>query len=912
MSSVKLDNDPFNKLTKVDLKPFKLGKDVTQHVGYKKTLLENEFKNLKPKTKYKLLVEYQNYTQQGGNGSKATEYYDITRFCKPAATSRIENNTTSINDPANYLDPRTNSVLWAYPYFISNSEGRLSLSTFASAMWVLQNNVLTDWDKSSFDRWRENAKISFLLVPYSEVQINEATNTATTPRISSEQSPVVYGGPKGGSSLTTTDPTDVQVTTQKVNPSYIQTFYLDSNAVNSSKYVDLTDVTLFFRNKPNRLINRSGVESPSVTVSIVDVINGEPQIRNQYTKSIVDKPYTSIVSSSDATTPTVFDFIDPVRLETNKTYAILVISDDPEFELWSCVTGHRTVGTNSPSSGASKEHRGDLYENISSVSAVSNQSFEEIFIKRDNEDLKFEVGVAEYDVSNNVTISVTNNNDEFVVVTDLSSDFFATEYVYINTANSTGSVSISGGQQTLTGTGTAFTGLAEEERIVLIDSSNNQIREVVDVELIVSDTEVFLKEPVVNAIQGNYVRTVTGRVQNYFPETSKLILTDSTANTSSYISEGSTLVGVESSSTATVDSLATVPVSVFSTDIDMQVPSTYNFSGTYNFAHPDGDSYAISPSNESQLLYFEPNHIRTYNAQVLSRSLEITELSGDKSANIQISFVYNGPASDFTFDSPELEVDGVTFSTSEWIINNDLTNEHTLRGSASTKHISEKLTFAQGSSAEDIRVIYNSYRPTGTDIKCYAKIINPEDSEAFDDKSWTLLELKRGGGQVSSSEDVTDFREFEFGFPNFPPTETTLSGTVNTETQNGNNRVIGSGTTFTSSISAGDVIKIYNPLFPNDNYGVYSVDSVLDNTTLVLTEQVTNNNIIGSGLKIDTLSTMYTAFNNKDNSNIVRYFDSTGASYDTYDTVAIKTVLTSTNGTVVPKVNDYRVIAVSA
>ena len=112
-------------------------------------------------------------------------------------------------------------------------------------------------------------------------------------------------------------------------------------------------------------------------------------------------------------------------------------------------------------------------------------------------------------------------------------------------------------------------------------------------------------------------------------------------------------------------------------------------------------------------------------------------------------------------------------------------------------------------------------------------------------------------------------------------------------------------------MSAGDIIKIYSPLFP-DNYGIFSIESVDSNTSITLTDSVSNVNIQDTGLKIDTLSTPYTAFNNSDNFNIIRYFNSTGESYDTYSTVAIKTVLLSDTTSIVPKIDDFRVIGVSA
>ena len=569
------------------------------------------------------------------------------------------------------------------------------------------------------------------------------------------------------------------------------------------------------------------------------------------------------------------------------------------------------IGTNTASTGAPKGFKGELYRATNAPSTLQNSTFENLFQKKDDTDLKFEIAVAEYSIGSNIVVTATNNDEEFLTIENETGDFIGTEHVYVQAANATGNVSISGGDTTLTGVGTTFTSLVENELIVLIDNADPTKVEVAKVSVVVSDTEAVIEEPVLNDIDGNYIQTVTAEVESYFPGIKRLVLTNSSANTTNYITTSSVLVGVDSGETAGVASINNVPVSAFETDMDLDLPSTFKVTGVYNFANS-----ASSMSTENNVLdFYGPNYIRNYDAYILSRSNEVVNLAGAKSANIQITFDYQGPYSATSFDSPILNLDDFTFSTSRWLINNDVTNEHTNYGNAFTKHISKPLTFREGGSAEDIRVIYNAWRPNGTDVKCYAKIINSEDPDNFDDKSWTLLEMKRGTGEFGSKDDSNDFREYEFGFPAYPPSSDTLDGTVDTIQENGNNTVVGIGTEFANTstgLSAGDIIKIYNPLFPDTNYGVFSVDTVTSDTEIVLTSTVANNNIKGTGLKIDRLSTPHTAFNNSDNLNIVRYFSSTGVSYDTYTTVIIKTVLTAPNGQIVPKVNDFRVIGVSS
>lgn len=99
------------------------------------------------------------------------------------------------------------------------------------------------------------------------------------------------------------------------------------------------------------------------------------------------------------------------------------------------------------------------------------------------------------------------------------------------------------------------------------------------------------------------------------------------------------------------------------------------------------------------------------------------------------------------------------------IINNVTTNEDTRYGDALTKYISQSITLAEGQDAEDIRVFCSGYRPVGTNITCYVKFLNSEDSDNFEDKVWTQLNLTGGETTYSSSIDTTDFREYEYTMP---------------------------------------------------------------------------------------------------------------------------------------------------
>lgn len=271
---------------------------------------------------------------------------------------------------------------------------------------------------------------------------------------------------------------------------------------------------------------------------------------------------------------------------------------------------------------------------------------------------------------------------------------------------------------------------------------------------------------------------------------------------------------------------------------------------------------------------------------------------------------------------------GLAFS--HYAINNDYTNENTNYGKADAKFITKKVSFDAGKYAEDIVAFLTVYRPTGTDIKLFARIHNSNDLDAFDDKDWTLLEVT-DGNIYSSSSDPTNYIQMTFGFPQYPNTALTFAGTVSVADV-ANLTVTGSGTTFSSNATANlhvnDLIKIYSPLFPTDHYWITVVSSVANDSSFTITDPIANTGVIGSGLKLDLLGRVgntsspqigypFQAFNNQPNENVVRYYTSGMSPVDTYDTMQLKIVLLSNSNITsssqsIPKVDDIRVVGVSA
>lgn len=849
-----------------------------------------QFRQLKPNTKYKIFLQ---------NNEGALQE-DITRFSKPFGKSVRDNNNTALFDE-----------------FTSTSSGEL----FVKAKPLGTDNVsLTndDWDKHwRFSNTKTNlsdiGRKNFVVVESSQVS-GDAGATDKTKEILSRIQPISLDNDREDLKLQ-------RKVKQNFRFDYIQTFFIDPNSVDNAKTIDLTDVTLYFRNKPDRELNKSKRVDPGVTIALIDIDNDRPNVEKQYQDSIINVAWSFISPSSDASNQTRFEFTSPVRVEPGRFYGIAIMFEDDDYVLWSSKRGDILVNTEQVSPGSSKEHRGVLYEKTNASSTLQNINFDDVYTKRKDTDLKFDIHVAEYDLSANVDVRLVNIDQEFLVISNTDDKWVGSEYVYKQAANSTGTVAITAGTIDLVGTSTTFTNdLTKDSQIVLQEGSNVQV---VTIGSVVNNTLAYVKSDVLYTMTtGGYKVTPVGVVDHYDYNTKLLYLKKSSANSTNYFENSDTILGLESGEEATITKVGAFPVGAFNSDLDISLPSNYTLTGTYKFSEQDSvNALAFSLySTNKDLEFFNSNYIRDYEGVIVSRSLEArneanmfdqdndANTSDGKSVRFNLDFVYEGTGTT-SYESPLIDISQTALAVKQWRINNDTTNEHTNSGNALSKHISTRLTLDEGQVAEDIRVIQNAYRPIGTNIKVYAKILNAEDPDPFDDKNWTELRRISGENTFSEKDNFEDYREFEYSFPSTIPSDTTLDGTVTTE--NGNATIVGVGTSFDADVANGDVIKIYSEFF-EDNYGYFSVVGVTSNTELVLNEPITNNDIVGSGFKIDTVTTPQTAFLNPLNLNIVRYFGENGESYDGYSTVAIKTILLSEDGLVTPRVDDNRVISVSA
>ena len=107
-------------------------------------------------------------------------------------------------------------------------------------------------------------------------------------------------------------------------------------------------------------------------------------------------------------------------------------------------------------------------------------------------------------------------------------------------------------------------------------------------------------------------------------------------------------------------------------------------------------------------------------------------------------------------------------------------------GNGMAKYFTKKVVLSPGNDSGDMRVFYTAYRPVGTNIYVYYKILSSSDTSVFETGNWQLMTQVGNGNAYSSS--LTDLIEYECA-PG-------LNGTANNNISYTNS----SGQTYTSFI----------------------------------------------------------------------------------------------------------------
>jgi hypothetical protein len=81
-------------------------------------------------------------------------------------------------------------------------------------------------------------------------------------------------------------------------------------------------------------------------------------------------------------------------------------------------------------------------------------------------------------------------------------------------------------------------------------------------------------------------------------------------------------------------------------------------------------------------------------------------------------------------------------------------------GNGSVRYITRRVTLADGFDSGDLRVYLTAYKPSGSSVHVYYKILSGSDSDVFDDKNYQLMTELGNSNFVSTNKK--DYRELSF------------------------------------------------------------------------------------------------------------------------------------------------------
>jgi len=657
-----------------------------------------------------------------------------------------------------------------------------------------------------------------------------------------------------------------------------QTFIIQKQKGGDILY--LTSIDVYFKNKD---------ESKGVTLELREVNESGYPTPEVLPFSKVYKKSSQILTSNTAATPTTFTFGSPVAVKTEKEYAIVLTPDanSPDYRVWTSIPGLPDVSNTSIVANESWG-LGTLFFSTSNraFSPVQNEDLKFTVkraefsptsgtVKLNNADYEFlTVNVASGVFSGGedaaqmqpsyLTPTITTNTTSYVIQTSssLTSSLSPGDNILIiyGTGQTLATANVKTVGTAVSNAGSTTTNFSSEFSRGAFIRIGNEVRQVINVASATSMTidsplnttalneahytvtpafdvlrvesanssSITVNRPpnsvVNNSIAASLQRVVKGTVSYFNGGKNKLYLKESNSSNSVFRIRTSNstylgyIVGDTSDAMASVTSIDDIPGTIFTPLINsLIVPGTsVNFDATFTklAGGTDTQSYTLGGRN---VVKFNDSAI------VKSKSNEISGSTLTKSFTASLAY-----SSAFADTSPVIDINPSSIIVSKFNINNDSSNENTRYGNAQSKYVSKRLILNDGLDAEDIKVYVRAFRPAGTDVEVYAKILNTSDGESFESKTWSQLQLTTSSSLFSSSLNDNDIKEYEYTFKN-TPSSTVLPGKV---TSYSNTTIDGQNVTWTATFNANsgvnataDFISIASNTFRNGDTLTYSVST---------------------------------------------------------------------------------------
>jgi len=486
-----------------------------------------------------------------------------------------------------------------------------------------------------------------------------------------------------------------------------QTFFTPKPKSNKVSYgVFVTSVDLFFGAKPS--LARGSMQLP-VSVKIARCSNGFPT-KDYLAVSTVkakDVKVSTSPSIDDPDTITNFPFSDPVYLQPDTEYALIVYSDSPEYECYIAELGGSVLGADPPRRISEQPYSGSFFRSQNATTWTPYQ----------NEDLMFRINKATFQSSGSALFNLKDaplanmNVDRLLLNTNkltfpVGSIDFKVKGVYKSNSNYDNYTYISPqeifeyGKLLDASTKESSANFLNTRKIILgnVNSLN------VLVEFASSDTDVspIFNKDSFSIIVGEHDVNNGGVSNNIISITNR---------------------GAGYNATATLASPSNVVIGSSNNTLNA---AAHLFRQTY-YAYEDGSLNW---------------NIGFYNVTITggqgtgADGFAVANTDGSESVNY---IVVNSSGSGYV-ETPLVSIASGN-ATSGLVTATAVAQGETGKrgGNIRAKYVTRQITLEEGFESGDLRVFMDCVRPINTDIQVYYKVLGNEDPERFSDKSWVRM-----------------------------------------------------------------------------------------------------------------------------------------------------------------------------
>ncbi len=510
--------------------------------------------------------------------------------------------------------------------------------------------------------------------------------------------------------------------TYNVDP-VAQTFIIDQATYPNGAF--LKSIKVFFRGKP------TGTNAPPVKLFIVDTINGYPS-GQVIDGSLVSKTAKEIKTSSspqylDSSTYTEFAFEFPVYIRPNNLYAFILQTTSPDYVAWIAQQNEIAVASsvkNLPSEATpttltkigGTPYVGSLFESQNSITWSADQTKQMMFV-----------------LDNCVFNTASNPTIQYVVPKKVPlRKMVGSDLDYANNANTMSNVN-----------GTFF------GQDVIVDAFNLTTTDFTPTGASLSYTYTptlyssYTADSTVSVEPGKFGTTMIEHI--YLDDGKGSRVLDSNSDTSLILSASMSTTDQYVSPVLADDGMSVFAIrylindmGISNTDITVTSGNTVGVTANYSSTPP-----AVTISAPTAI--------------------------GGSQAYATANLVYNPATTGYYVDKINVTTAGSGYITTPTITiasNGTVSATATIAGETSAKggnawcrYITKKVTLSSENESGDLRVYYSAYKPAGSKVLVYYKLLNRNDTAAFEDQNWQLMtEINAGANNFSGSRD--DIIEF--------------------------------------------------------------------------------------------------------------------------------------------------------